>query len=318
MTGLTVIFGNGAIGNLVTQILSDRGGRVRIAQRRAPAILPEGVEHMACDVMDRAAVRRAVEGASQVLLSVAFAYDARVWKTAWPTTITNVVEACAEVGAKVVFIDNLYQLGPQSTPRTEDMALSRAFEKAAILTDATEIWMAARKRVRFAALRCPDFYGPGVVISHLGQTGFGAMAEGKRAMMVAPPDMPHDFAYAPDIARAVVTLFDAPDDAYGQSWHMPSAPIRTPRQLLEMGAEALGVPLKMLAVPLWSLPLMGLFDRFLKEVWDVRYTWDRPYSVDARKFMTRFGFAPTPFEIGIPATARSFAALAAQSALATA
>ena len=268
---------------------------------------------MACDVMDRAAVRRAVEGASQVLLSVAFAYDARVWKTAWPTTITNVVEACAEVGAKVVFIDNLYQLGPQTRPRTEDMALSHAGEKAAILTDATAIWMAARDRVRFAALRCPDFYGPGVDVSHLGETALGAMANGKSAMLLAPPDTPHDFAYAPDIARAVVTLFDAPDDAYGQVWNMPSAPIRTPRELLQMGAEELAVPLKMMALPLWLLPLAGLFDRFLKEVWDVRYTWDRPYEVDASKFMRRFDFVPTPFEIGVPATARAFAAAAGKA-----
>ncbi|MEO8684124.1 MAG: NAD-dependent epimerase/dehydratase family protein [Devosia sp.] len=310
MTGLTVVFGNGAIGHLVTDILTARGERVRIAQRRAPKELPSGVEHVACDVLDRDAVRRAVQGATQVLLAVGFTYDARIWKTVWPKTISNVVEAAAEVGAKVVFIDNLYQLGPQTRPRTEEMALSRAGEKAAILTDVTAIWMAARDRVRFAALRCPDFYGPGVDVSHLGASALGAMANGKSAMLVVPPDTPHDFAYAPDIARAVVTLFDATDDAYGQAWNMPSAPIRTPRDLLQMGADELGMPLKMLAMPLWLLPLAGLFDRFPKEVWDVRYTWDRPYEVNASKFMRRFDFVSTSFEIGISATARSFAAAA--------
>lgn len=310
MSGLTVVFGNGAIGGLVTHMLLARGEKVRIAQRRPPAELPPGAEHVTCDVLDAAAVRRAVEGATQVLLAVAFTYDSRLWKTAWPQTITNVVEACAAIGAKVVFIDNLYQLGPQNEPRREDMALSTAGAKAASLTEATGIWMAARDRVRFAALRCPDFYGPGVVISHLGQSAFGEMAIGKSAMMIAPSDTPHDFAYAPDIARAVVALFDAPDDAYGQVWNMPSAPTRTPRQLLQMGADTMGIPLKMSVIPLWLLPLMGLFSRFLKEVWDVRYTWDRPYQVDASKFTRRFAFVPTPFEIGVPATAHAFAAAA--------
>lgn len=307
MAGLTVVFGNGAIGHLVTEILTKRGETVRIAQRRHPRDLPSGAEYMTCDVLNREAVRRAVQRATQVLVAVGFTYDARIWKTTWAKAVSNVVEACAEVGAKVVFIDNLYQLGPQTLPRTEDMPLSRAGKKAAILTDVTGIWMAARDRVRFAALRCPDFYGPGVVMSHLGQSAFGQMANGKRAMLIAPPDTLHDFAYAPDIARAVVMLFDAPDDVYGQVWNIPSAPTKTPRQLLEIGADALGLPLKLLAIPLWLLPVMGLFHRFLQEVWDVRYTWDRPYLVDASKFTRRFDFAPTPFEVGIPATARAFA-----------
>ena len=38
------------------------------------------------------------------------------------------------------------------------------------------------------------------------------------------PDMPHAFAYVPDIARAAVTLLDAPDDAFNQVWHVPCAP----------------------------------------------------------------------------------------------
>ena len=261
---------------------------------------------MACDVLDPDAVRRAVDGAAQVLLAVSFPYDARQWRTAWPKTMTNVVEACAAVGARVVFIDNLYQLGPQNEPRREDMPLSTVGNKPAILAEVTRIWMAASDRVRFAALRCPDFYGPDVIVSHLGASAFGEIAKGKRAQMIAPPDTPHDFAYAPDIARAAVTLLDAPDDAYGQVWNMPCAPTRTPREILQLGADAIEVPLTMTSIPLWLLPLAGLFVRFMKEVADVGFTWDRPYVVDATKFKRRFWSDVTPFEVGAPATARSF------------
>ena len=186
MTGLTVVFGNGAIGHLATDLLLACGDKVRIAQRRSPADLPAGAEHIACDILDPQAVRRAVAGASQVLIAAGFAYDARLWRKVWPLTISNVVEACAETGARIVFIDNLYQLGPQTRPRTEEMALSTAGEKAAILTRTTQIWLQARDRVRFAALRCPDFYGPGVNVSHLGETALGEMVKGKPAMLLAP------------------------------------------------------------------------------------------------------------------------------------
>jgi nucleoside-diphosphate-sugar epimerase len=305
MGKLTVVFGNGAIGHLVTEKLLSDGQRVRIAQRKPPLPLPAGAEYVHCDILDTEAVRQAVRGASQVLLAVGFLYDARLWRTAWPTAMANVIEACGAVDARVVFIDNLYQLGAQTTPRTEDMALTTVGEKPVILAQVTHMWMAARARVRFAALRCPDFYGPGVVNSYLGQTGFGALAQGKPAMMLAP-DTPHDFAYAPDIARAVLTLFDAPDDAYGQVWNVPCAPTRTPRDILQLGAQAIGVPLKLTTIPLWSLGVLGLLMRFMKEVADVRFTWDRPYVVDAGKFKRRFWSDATPFEAGAAATARSF------------
>ena len=306
MNASIVVFGYGSTGREVTRTLAARGDAIRVAQRSRPADLPDGVGFTACDILDADAVRRAVEGAAQVVLAIGLPYDARVWRTAWPTAMTNIVEACAASGARIVFIDNLYQLGPQHQPLREDMPLSMAGDKPAIRTEVTRIWMAATGRVRLAALRCPDFYGPDVPVSHIGSTGFGRIATGKAAILMVPPDTPHDFAYVPDIARAAVTLLDAPDDAFGQVWNMPCAPTRTPRDILRLGAEAIGVRLKVNAIPLRLLPLFGIFSRFFHEVADVGFTWDRPYRVDAGKFTRRFWSDVTPFEVGAPAAARSF------------
>lgn len=310
MSGLTVVFGYGAVGREAVDALVKRGDRVRLAQRRRPERLPALVEFMPCDILEEADVRQAVEGASRVLLSVGFAYDSRLWRTVWPTTMRNIVEACAAAQARVVWIDNLYQLGPQSEPRREDMPLSDKGEKPAILAEATRIWMAATDRVRFAALRCTDFYGPDVPVSHLGVSALGELAKGKAAQLIVPPDTPHDFAYVPDIARAALMLLDAPDDAFGQVWNMPCAPTRTPRELLRLAASAIGVKPAVLAIPFWLLPLAGMFSRFMQEVVDVGFTWDRPYLVDGGKFTRRFGFTATPFEVGVPAAVRSFVAAA--------
>ena len=125
-------------------------------------------------------------------------------------------------------------------------------------------------------------------------------------MLVAPPDTPHDFAYVPDIARAVLSLLDSPDDAYGQAWNIPCAPTRTPREILALGAAAIGVKPKVQAIPLGLLPALGLAVPFLREVAEMRFLFDRPYRVDARKFEGRFWSDVTPFEVGAAATARSF------------
>jgi nucleoside-diphosphate-sugar epimerase len=313
MTDTIVVIGYGAVGRPVVETLLQRGDAVRIAQRSPLSHLPEGATYVSCDVLDAASVRNAVQGAAQVVLAVGFPYDSRLWRTVWPKTIENLIEACGETGARIVFVDNLYQLGPQTEPRREDMKLADVGEKPKILAEITRTWLAASAagRVRMAALRCPDFYGPGVGASHLGSAAFGPLAQGKSALLLAPPDTPHDFAYVPDIARAVVTLLEAPDDAFGQVWNMPCAPTRTPRDILRLGAAAIGVRPRITAVPLWLLPLLGVASRFMKEVADVGFTWDRPYEVDARKFTSRFWSDVTPFEIGAPATARSFQAGAA-------
>ena len=303
-----VVFGFGAVGRPTTRMLLERGHTVRVAQRNRPADLPTGAEFIGCDVLDPQAVGRAVAGAAQVVVAIGFAYDAKVWRSAWPRAMKNLVEACAATGARMVFVDNLYMLGPQRAPLREDMPLSEAGAKPAIRSDVTRIWSEAASvgRVRIAALRPPDFYGPGVALSHLGSSAFGALARGKPAVLLVPPDMPHDFAYVPDIARAVVTLLDAPDDAFGQAWNMPCAQTRTSREILALGAEALPVRLRLRSVPLGLLPLLGLVVPFVREVAEMRFTWDRPYQVDATKFARRFWSDVTPFEIGAPATALSF------------
>lgn len=125
-------------------------------------------------------------------------------------------------------------------------------------------------------------------------------------MLIVDPDQPHDFAYVPDIARAVWSLLDAPGADFGQSWHVPQAPIRTTRQVLALGATEAGVSLKIRRVPMTLLPVLGAFNPMLSEMVEMRFQWDRPYRVDSTKFTRRFWDDPTPFEVGVARTMASF------------
>jgi nucleoside-diphosphate-sugar epimerase len=302
------IVGYGPVGRATAHLLSAQGRAVRVAQRTAPKSLPPLATFVTCDALDEISVRAAIAGASQVVLAVGHPYVGAVWKEAWPRTMTNFVEACAASGARLIFVDNLYMYGPRDAPLTEVMPLADFGVKPAARSAATRIWMetSQRGRVRVTALRAPDFYGPGVGLSWLGDTGFAALAKGKAATLIGSPDTPHDFAYVPDFARAVVTLIEAPDDAFGQAWHVPCAPIRTPREIFALGAAALGVPLRVRALPLWSLGAMGLLVPALREMREMSFQWDRPYRVDSSRFAKRFWSDATPFEVGAPATALSF------------
>jgi nucleoside-diphosphate-sugar epimerase len=261
-------------------------------------------------VLDRDAVGKAVRGAEQFVVAVGFTYSGAVWREAWPKAIGNFVAACRTTGARMVFIDNLYMYGPQTEPLVETMALAEAGLKPAARSAGTRIWMeaAAKGEALIAALRAADFYGPGVGNSFLGDTSIGKLAKGKPAIFVGSPDVLHDYAYVPDVARAATTLLAAPDSAFGKAWHVPCAPTRSTRDILAIAAEALGVKLRISAMPAWMLGASAMFSPFLRELVEMRFQWDRPYHVDASRFAGAFWSDATPFESGIPETALAFRA----------
>ena len=315
MSGRIAIFGLGPCGRATMTRLLAEGREVVVAQRHAPADLPKGARFASADALDRESVIEATRGSDQIVVAIGFPYEGKLWREAWPKAIGNFVAACEATGARMVFIDNLYMYGPQTAPLIETMPLTSYGVKPAARSVATRIWMeaAAAGRARVAALRPPDFYGPNVGLAFLGDTSIGAMAKGKAAFFVGSPDIPHDYAYVPDIARAATSLLAAPDSAFGQAWHVPCAPTRTTREILRMAADALGVRLRLLTLPEALLGPAGLFSPFLRELKEMRFTWNRPYRVDATKFAKTFWSDATPFETGVRETALSFRAAWAKS-----
>jgi nucleoside-diphosphate-sugar epimerase len=314
MSGRITIFGLGPCGRATMTRLLAEGREVVVAQRHAPDDLPKGAQFVPCDALDRESVINATRGSDQIVVAIGFPYVGRVWREVWPKTLGNFVAACEATGARMVLIDNLYMYGPQTSPLVETMPLTSYGAKPAARSVATRIWMeaAAAGRARVAALRAPDFYGPKVGLSWLGDTAIGAMGRGKAAFFIGSPNIPHDYAYVPDIARAATTLLDAPDSAFGQAWHVPCAPTRTTREVLKIAADALGVRLRLLTLPESLLGPAGLFSPFMRELKEMRFTWDRPYRVDTAKFVKAFWSDATPFEAGVRETAFSFRAAAAK------
>ncbi len=305
-----VIVGYGPVGRATAEILSAAGRPVRVAQRSRPKDLPANIAFTATDVLDASAVRAAAEGAGQIVVAIGFPYEGKTWRENWPRAMQNILAAAEATGARVVFVDNLYMYGPQTAPLVETMPLTDFGVKPKVRSEITRMWQgaAAAGKVRFAALRGPDFYGPGTGNSHLGDLAFGALAKGQTATFAVSPDQPHEFAYVPDFGRAAVTLLDAPDDCFGQAWHVPSAPTRTMREIFAIGAATLGVKAKARSLPRWSLAPMGLFVPALREFREMQFQWDRPYRVDATRFTKRFWSNVTPFEVGARETALAFKA----------
>ncbi len=108
--------------------------------------------------------------------------------------------------------------------------------------------------------------------------------------------------FVPDFARALVTLVDAPDDAYGQAWHVPNAPARTLRDVLTLAASLIPVRPRITVLPAHLAQIAGLFNKGIRETAEMRFQWDRPYIVDTSRFAARFWKDATPFERGLGET----------------
>ena len=213
------IFGYGAVGRSTGSILAGRGDNVRAVQRTAPSVLPAGCTFHAADSTDREATIAACAGVDTVVCCIGFPYDSALWRRVWPVAMANLIEGCSHSGARFVFADNLYMYGPQTSPLTEDMPLTTYGRKPALRADITRQWKSEHDagRVRAVAVRAADFYGPDVATSVISEFGVAKFLAGQASLLPYPPEQPHDFAYVPDFARALVSLVDAPDDAYGQA-----------------------------------------------------------------------------------------------------
>ncbi len=301
--GASVVLGAGPVGKSLVGRLADQGRSVRVVTRSGGADVPDGVEVVQGDVSNGESMAQACVGASDVYSCVGLDYTG--WPERWPPMMEGMLLGAEAAGARFIFMDNLYMYGPVNEPMREDMPLTDYGKKPAVRAQLTRMWQQAHEagRVRAVSVRASDFYGPGVTFAALGENSFGRIVQGKAAQVVGDPDLPHSFIYVPDVARALHTIGEAGDDAFGQAWNVPNAPDRTMREIITTFAGEVGQEGKVQVAPGLLLSVMGLFNGNVRELKEMLYQWQRPFQVDASKFKDRFWSDPTSFDDGIAATA---------------
>ena len=202
--------------------------------------------------------------------------------------------------ARLVFMDNLYMYGAVEGPIRENLPLTDQGRKPALRARLTRMWQ--------VAVRASDFYGPAVRTALLGDFVTRPAVEGKPANLLGDPSMPHTFTYMADVVRALVDVADADDDVLGQAWHVPSAPARPVREVVEAIYREAGQRPRYRAAGRLALTLFGLFQPDARELREMLYQWNRPFEVDHSKFAARFWDDYTPLSEGIRETVSWFRA----------
>ncbi|MFN8353747.1 MAG: NAD-dependent epimerase/dehydratase family protein [Spirosomataceae bacterium] len=299
----TILGAGGAIGlELAKELRQHYTNKVRLVGRNPQAVNADD-ELFIADLTQPEQVKQAVAGSEVVYLTAGFEYSLKVWKATWPVVMTNVIEACKEHGAKLVFFDNVYMYDPSAIPHmTEDAPMNPISEKGKVRMQLVQQLLDEVKASKLTALiaRAADFYGPNIKTSVLLETVYKNLQQGKSAFVLVDDSKIHSYTYTPDAAKATALLGNTPD-AYNQVWHLPTAknPL-TGKQWVELFAEKLGKKPKYSIMPKWLVVIVGWFVPFMRELPEMLYQYNQNYVFDSSKFERRFNhFRVTSYVEGV-------------------
>jgi nucleoside-diphosphate-sugar epimerase len=300
---LQAILGSGgAIGVELAKALRAHTDDIRLVSRHPRAVNRDD-QLLSADLTKSEDVRKAVDGAEIVYLTVGLPYRTKTWRMIWPPLMRNVIDACKTHHSKLVFFDNIYVYDPNYMDRiTEDAPVAPASKKGAIRAEIDQMIRDEVEKGNLQALiaRSADFYGPSIGnTSVLTEMVFKKLVNGKKANWLGSLKYKHSFTYTPDAGKATALLGNSPD-AYNQVWHLPTAADPpTGKEWIEAIAKALGAKPRCQVATKSLVRVLGLFAPLMRELAEMMYQYDRDYVFISSKFEKQFGFTPTPYLDGI-------------------
>lgn len=297
----TILGAGGSISIELAKSLKFFTDQIRLVSRN-PKKVNESDELFSADLTDRDEVFRAVSGSEVVYVTVGFEYSTEVWQKMWPPLMQNVIDACLANQSKLVFFDNVYAIGGDFVRHiTEESPISPTSKKGEIRAqiDLMLLDLMNKGKIKAIIARAPDFYGGNIDKSMVMTVIYKNLLEGKKAQWLFNARVKHSYIYVPDAGRATALLGNTPA-AYNQIWNLPTdRRSLTAEQWINLFSKEMGKSAGYQLIPAWMVRLLGLFIPFMKELYEMRYQFDREYFFDSSKFENYFKYKPTSYADGV-------------------
>lgn len=305
----TILGAGGSVSNELVKVLATRKLPFRTVSRHAGTQAGAADVRIA-DLTKHQQIVDAVAGSDVVFLLAGLKYDHKLWAEQWPRIIDNAVDACKQTHSKLVFFDNVYMYGKVNGLMTEQTPYHPTSRKGEVRAQIAMRLERAWKEGELTGMiaRAADFYGPDAKNGIPNVMVFDPLRKGDKAMCLVNDALPHSYTFVPDAAQGLITLVESAT-AWNQIWHLPTTPNPpTGREFIVAAAEAIGKAPKYRVLSRTMVKLAGFFNPTIREVHEMLYQNDSPYLFDSSKYARAFGFAGTPYEKGIAATAASYKA----------
>lgn len=290
MKTIVILGAAGRIGDAAARAFIDAGWRVKgVARGAKGAQLAPGVEWVEADAFDRASLVAACVGADVVLNTLNPAYTE--WEEKVLPMAENVIAAVEAAGATHLLPGNVYNFGYGIGMATaEDAPQVASTPKARIRIAMEELFSrrAEEKGVQTIVLRAGDFYGGQKPESWL---DIFILAKLRKNIFTwpGPMDVPHAFAYLPDLARAFVALAEKRQELNAfERFHFTGHTL-TGSEFKAATEKAVGRLLTRRGVPWTLLRAGGLVMPILREVAIMSYLWRTPHSLDGTRLAAAVG-----------------------------
>ena len=303
-----VLGANGRLGAAAVQALAAAGWSVRAQARRKPEALPRGATHVPLPLHDSAGIAAAAAGARVVVYAVNPPYTQ--WATQAMPLFHQGVAATRQLGATFVLPGNVYNFGAQMPTLLSERTPQRATTRKGHIRVAMEHELqalAAQQAMRSIVVRAGDFFGSGsgtwmdLVITK-------SLRQGK-LVYPGPLDVPHAWAYLPDLAQAMVAAASRRDELPAFADLPFAGHSLTGTELLaalESAAASLGwVPARGLrhgSLPWGVMKLGALVVPMWREIVEMSYLWRVPHALDGTALERALGPLPaTPIDAALRA-----------------
>jgi nucleoside-diphosphate-sugar epimerase len=296
----TIIGAGGSIAsNLVPELLKHQE-TVRLVSRSG--IKLQGCESFKADALDKNSISEAIDGSSVVYLLIGIEYKWQIWEKNWPIIMSNVIAACKQHNASLIFFDNVYMYGKVNGKMTEQTPLNPCSRKGQIRASVLNILLKEMQQgnIKAQVARSADFYGPhSESMSFFHQMVINNVLKGKPAQWMINADLPHSLTYVPDAAKALYAL-STDESAWGETWHLPTAsPALTGRELVDLLGKIAEKRAKTTVLSKFMLKMVSIFIPAVKESMEMLYQNEFDYQFDSSKFEKHFAWKATDYETGL-------------------
>lgn len=293
MTTVAVLGARGRLSHAVARAFHEAGYKVVAVTRNGRADgLPEAVEHRAADALDRRALIAATRGADIIFNGLNPPYTE--WKDKVMPMAENALAAARAHGAAHIFAGNVYNYGHGIAENADETTpFSRSTRKGSLRIDMEERFRraAAEDDVQTIVLRAGDFFGTDRTGSWFDLVIASRLARGVFTYP-GPSDLPHAWAYLPDLAKAFVALAERRDRFGRFETFTFEGHTMTGNELAGHVEAALGRKVRRARLPWIAIRAGGLFNAMWREIAEMSYLWFTPHRLSGRKLAAAVGDLP--------------------------
>lgn len=295
----TILGSGGVIGNNVALSLPKYTKKVRLVSRK-PKKVVGNEELFKADLLKYKQAKEAVKGSEVVYLTVGVKFKTKIWQKQWPVIIQNVIDACKEYQAKLVYLDNTYMYGKVQGWMTERTPFNPAGPKGEISAQmATRVLEEIRNgNLKALIARSADFYGPKAFHSYLNLLISERVAFRRPPLLFYSSRLRHAYTYAPDAGLGMAMLGNTPS-AFGQTWHLPTDHrVPTGAEYVKMAGDEMFLRPKYKVLNQKDIEFAAYFNPLIKESLEILGQFEGDYLFDSSKFLSQFKFEATTYMDG--------------------